>query len=43
MTDDQRADLVIDATGNNKSMVRSLEFAAFAVASSLRWDHPAEP
>lgn len=30
MTDHQRADLVIDATGNNRSMVRALEFAAFA-------------
>ena len=29
-TNGQRADLVIDATGNNKSMVRSFEFAAFA-------------
>ena len=30
MTDQQRADLVIDATGNNRSMVRAFEFAAFA-------------
>ncbi len=30
MTLGQRADVVIDATGNNKSMVRALEFAAFA-------------
>lgn len=30
MTDGQFADVVIDATGSNKSMVRSLEFAAFA-------------
>jgi alcohol dehydrogenase len=30
MTDNQRADLVIDATGNNRSMVRAMEFAAFA-------------
>jgi 2-desacetyl-2-hydroxyethyl bacteriochlorophyllide A dehydrogenase len=30
MTHGQRADVVIDATGNNKSMVRSFEFAAFA-------------
>ena len=30
MTQGQLADVVIDATGNNKSMVRSFEFAAFA-------------
>jgi alcohol dehydrogenase len=30
MTQGQRADVVIDATGNNKSMVRAFEFAAFA-------------
>jgi len=30
MTHGQRADVVIDATGNNKSMVRAFEFAAFA-------------
>ncbi len=30
LTDGQLADLVIDATGNNKSMVRAMEFAAFA-------------
>ena len=30
MTNGQFADVVIDATGNNKSMVRALEFAAFA-------------
>ena len=30
LTNGQRADVVIDATGNNKSMVRSFEFAAFA-------------
>ena len=30
MTNGQMADVVIDATGNNKSMVRALEFAAFA-------------
>lgn len=30
MTDNQRADLVIDATGNNRSMARAMEFAAFA-------------
>jgi 2-desacetyl-2-hydroxyethyl bacteriochlorophyllide A dehydrogenase len=30
LTDGRRADVVIDATGNNRSMVRALEFAAFA-------------
>ena len=30
MTAGQMADLVVDATGSNKSMVRALEFAAFA-------------
>ena len=30
MTNGQRADLVIDATGNNRSMIRAFEFAAFA-------------
>jgi alcohol dehydrogenase len=30
MTSGQMADAVIDATGNNKSMIRALEFAAFA-------------
>ncbi len=30
LTNGQLADLVIDATGNNRSMVRSMEFAAFA-------------
>ncbi|MEQ1860291.1 MAG: zinc-binding alcohol dehydrogenase family protein [Chthoniobacteraceae bacterium] len=30
MTGGQFADVVIDATGNNKSMVRAMEFAAFA-------------
>jgi len=30
LTQGQRADVVIDATGNNKSMVRAFEFAAFA-------------
>jgi len=30
LTEGQLADLVIDATGNNRSMVRALEFAAFA-------------
>ncbi|MDZ4852213.1 MAG: zinc-binding alcohol dehydrogenase family protein [Pirellulaceae bacterium] len=30
LTDGRRADVVIDATGNNISMVRSLEMAAFA-------------
>ncbi|WP_339748658.1 zinc-binding alcohol dehydrogenase family protein [uncultured Rubinisphaera sp.] len=30
ITNGQRADVVIDATGHNASMVRSLEFAAFA-------------
>jgi len=30
MTNGQMADVVIDATGNNQSMVRALEFAAFA-------------
>jgi alcohol dehydrogenase len=30
MTNGQMADVVIDATGSNKSMVRALEFAAFA-------------
>ncbi len=30
MTDGQMADVVIDATGNNKSMVRAMELAAFA-------------
>jgi 2-desacetyl-2-hydroxyethyl bacteriochlorophyllide A dehydrogenase len=30
MTSGQRADLVIDATGNHQSMVRALEFASFA-------------
>jgi len=30
LTHGQRADVVIDATGNNKSMVRAFEFAAFA-------------
>ena len=30
LTGGQLADVVIDATGNNKSMVRALEFAAFA-------------
>jgi len=30
LTDGQNADVVIDATGNNRSMVRALEFAAFA-------------
>ncbi len=30
MTQGQRADVVIDATGNSKSMVRAMEFAAFA-------------
>jgi 2-desacetyl-2-hydroxyethyl bacteriochlorophyllide A dehydrogenase len=30
MTHGQRADVVIDATGNNRSMVRAFEFAAFA-------------
>jgi alcohol dehydrogenase len=30
MTNGQLADAVIDATGNNKSMVRAMEFAAFA-------------
>jgi alcohol dehydrogenase len=29
LTDGQMADLVIDATGSNRSMVRALEFAAF--------------
>lgn len=29
MTDGQMADVVIDATGNNKSMARALEFASF--------------
>lgn len=30
MTNGQMADLVVDATGSNKSMVRAMEFAAFA-------------
>ena len=30
LTNGQMADAVIDATGNNKSMVRAMEFAAFA-------------
>lgn len=30
LTNGQLADVVIDATGNNKSMVRAMEFAAFA-------------
>ena len=30
LTQGQMADVVIDATGNNKSMVRAMEFAAFA-------------
>lgn len=30
MTNGQFADVVIDATGNNKSMVRAMEFASFA-------------
>lgn len=30
MTNGQMCDVVIDATGNNKSMVRAMEFAAFA-------------
>ncbi len=30
LTNGQGADVVIDATGNNKSMVRAMEFAAFA-------------
>jgi 2-desacetyl-2-hydroxyethyl bacteriochlorophyllide A dehydrogenase len=30
LTDGQLADVVIDATGSNKSMVRAMEFAAFA-------------
>jgi alcohol dehydrogenase len=30
LTHGQLADVVVDATGNNKSMVRALEFAAFA-------------
>ena len=30
LTQNQRADVVIDATGNDRSMVRSFEFAAFA-------------
>lgn len=30
LTNEQMADVVIDATGNNKSMVRAMEFAAFA-------------
>jgi alcohol dehydrogenase len=30
LTGGQRADLVIDATGNNRSMARAMEFAAFA-------------
>jgi 2-desacetyl-2-hydroxyethyl bacteriochlorophyllide A dehydrogenase len=30
ITNGQRADLVIDATGNHRSMVRSFEFAAYA-------------
>ena len=30
MTQGQRADVVIDATGNHRSMVRAFEFAAFA-------------
>jgi 2-desacetyl-2-hydroxyethyl bacteriochlorophyllide A dehydrogenase len=30
MTAGQMADVVVDATGNNRSMVRALEFAAFA-------------
>lgn len=30
MTNGQMADVVVDATGNNKSMARALEFAAFA-------------
>ncbi len=30
LTNGQMCDLVIDATGNNKSMVRAMEFAAFA-------------
>ncbi len=30
LTNGQRADLVIDATGNNRSMARAMEFAAFA-------------
>lgn len=30
LTDGQRADVVVDATGNHQSMVRALEFASFA-------------
>ncbi len=42
-TNGQLADVVIDATGSHKSMVRALEFASFAGRDCLCRDHAAGP